>query len=157
MKLAARAIYAALARCIEPGIALRIALCIVFAAVWSLPAHSQDESINQRLLNAARSNDEPAVEAALNDGAAIDSRNRIGDTPLITACKKGSTAMARMLVEHGANVRQADVAGITPLMAAAYGGDADMVGLLLAHGADTGAEDRVGKTAMEYAAGQGST
>ena len=69
--------------------------------------------------------DQAAVTRLLDEGAAIDSRNRIGDTPLISACKKGMTPLARTLIERGANVNQADVQGITPLTAAAFEGNDD--------------------------------
>jgi ankyrin repeat protein len=69
-------------------------------------AYAQQDAytLNERLLAATRDGDQAAVTRLLDEGAAIDSRNRIGDTPLISACKKGLTPMARMLIERGANV-----------------------------------------------------
>ena len=131
---------------------------IVLALVaFSGVVRANDLSVNEQLLAAARSNDEAGVTRALDAGAAVDSRNRIGDTALISACKKGLTPMARVLIDHGANVSQADVQGVTPLMAAAFGGYEEIVALLLAHHADVASTDRVGKTAIEYAAGLGHT
>jgi ankyrin repeat protein len=133
---------------------------LVLLAAWSASgvAAAQDAySLNEQLLGAVRAGDQAGVVRALDQGASIDSRNRIGDTALISACKKGLTPMARMLIARGANVNQADVQGITPLMAAAFDGNEEIVGLLLARHADVSAIDRVGKTAIEYASGKGHT
>ena len=127
---------------------LALALSMTFPCA---PVHAQQDAytLNEQLLGAVREGDQAAVTRLLDEGAAIDSRNRIGDTALISACKKGLTPMARMLIERGANVSQADVQGITPLMATAFDGNDEIAALLLAHHADVAATDRVGKTAME--------
>jgi len=139
------------------GLACLALLVGAFGAGLPASVMAADAALNQQLLSAARSGDEAGVQAALDAGAVVDSRNRIGDTALITACKNGAAGIARTVIEHGANVRQADASGVTPLMGAAYGGYDELVALLLAHGADPASTDQVGKTAMEYAAGQGHT
>src|SRR5580698_1186734 len=98
------------------------ATALVLLAVCGV-ARADDQSVNEKLLAAARSDDIARVTGALDEGAAIDSRNRIGDTALISACKKGLTPMARLLIERGANINQADVSGVTPVMAAAFDGN----------------------------------
>src|SRR5882672_594132 len=102
------------------------ATVLVLAAVCGA-VRADNLSVNEQLLAAARSNDDAGVMRALDAGAAVDSRNRIGDTALISACKKGLTPMVRVLIDHGANVSQADVQGVTPLMAAAFGGYEELV------------------------------
>jgi uncharacterized protein len=116
-----------------------------------------DEAVNARLLVSARTGDEAGVARALASGAAVDSRNRIGESPLIIAIKRGYLPMAQRLIDAGADVNQAALNGITPLMAAAYGGHVDLVGRLLAKGADAAPIDRIKKSAMIYAAGEGHT
>jgi hypothetical protein len=101
------------------GLALLVG---AFGAGLPASVMAADAALNQQLLSAARSGDEAGVQAALDAGAVVDSRNRIGDTALITACKNGAAGIARTVIEHGANVRQADASGVTPLMGAAYGG-----------------------------------
>lgn len=86
-------------------------------------------ALNERLLSTVREGNRAAVTRLLDEGAAIHSPNRIGDTLLIGACGKGPTPMARMLIDHGANVSQADVQGITPLTAAAFEGNDDFAAL----------------------------
>src|ERR1700674_50005 len=110
---------------------------------------------NSELLAAVRRNNPAAVTALLDQGAAINSRNRLGDSPLLIAAKGGNTPLALLLVERGADVNQRNLAGVSPLMAAAFEGNAELARSLLAKGADTGPADRVKKTAAVYAAGNG--
>jgi ankyrin repeat protein len=132
---------------------LPAALCFVGGA-----ALAQDYvPINLQLLSAARTGDVATVQRLLDDGAAINSRNRLGETPLLVALKRGHDALALWLVEHGADVRQASLTGTTPLMSAAFDGKTDIARLLLERGADATAVDRVKKPAMVYAAGNGHT
>src|SRR5262245_60911431 len=76
--------------------------------------------INLQLLAAVREGDVATVQRLLDNGAAINSRNRLGETPLLVALKRGHDALALWLVEHGADVKQASLIGITPLMATAF-------------------------------------
>ncbi len=61
----------------------------------------------------------PGVERALKAGAAVNSRNRLGETALIIALKQNDLAMARKMLDAGTDVNLAAVNGVTPLMAAA--------------------------------------
>ena len=45
-------------------------------------------AVNLRLLSAVRREDAAAIAQALRDGASIDFRNRLGETPLLTLLKK---------------------------------------------------------------------
>jgi hypothetical protein len=70
-----------------------IATVVLLAGVFGarLPAHAQGEGdgeTNRQLLAAAKDDDQVSALAALQRGAAVDAMNRIGDTALITACKK---------------------------------------------------------------------
>jgi ankyrin repeat protein len=120
-------------------------------------AADENLSVNARFLVAARNADAAAMARGLKDGAAINSRNRLGETALVVVLKKKRSDLAQMLVEGGADVNLAAINGITPLMSAAFNGDAPIVRQLLAKGADPAALDRLRKTAMIYAAGEGQT
>src|SRR5437773_2138663 len=78
----------------------------------------QDLSANARLLAAARSGDTPALTRALASGASPNARNRLGETVLLVAIKKGDLPMAQVMLDAGADVNQGAVNGVTPLMAA---------------------------------------
>src|SRR6266542_4792604 len=92
-------------------------------ALWlgllaAVSAGAQDLSPNAQLLVAARQGDTAAVTRLLDGGAAVNSRNRLGDTPLMIALKNGHKGMARLALERGADVNLANLSKVTPLMAA---------------------------------------
>ena len=56
-------------------------------------AAEQDLSLNARLLLAARNGDAAGVERAMKAGASVNARNRLGETVLVVALKRGDTPM----------------------------------------------------------------
>src|SRR5678815_6011567 len=107
---------------------LVIALCALHTAAL---AQQAAVNINAELLQAARRGSEAMVRSLLDQGAAVDSRNRLGDTSLNLAAKNGHTRLGLLLIERGADVNQKDLAGVTPLMSAAYNGDLELTQALL--------------------------
>jgi ankyrin repeat protein len=130
---------------------------LVAMAASGVQASDEDLPLNATLLVAARSADGPAIARALQQGAAVNSRNRLGESALIVVLKKDRVDLARALLDAGADVNQAALNGVTPLMAAAYGGHTEIVRALVAKGADIAAVDRLKKNAIIYAAGEGRT
>jgi len=131
--------------------------CCTAAAAIGQNATEDNLSTNARFLMAARNADAAALARELAAGAAVNSRNRLGESALVIVLKKDRVDLANVLIDAGADVNLAAVNGITPLMAAAYGGHDAIVKRLLAKGADIRAVDRLQKNAMVYAAGEGHT
>jgi len=139
--------------------------CVIVAALalatFTTPGASaaDDEQVplNARFLAFARAADAAGIARTLKEGAAVNSRNRLGESALVIVLKQNRVDLATTLVAAGADVNLAAVNGITPLMAAAYGGHTEFVGVLLDKGANVAAVDRLQKNAMTYAAGEGHT
>jgi ankyrin repeat protein len=135
-------------------------MIVLFCAATHTAAQSGSQenlSTNARFLLAARDGDAAALSREMSAGAAVNSRNRLGETALVIVLKKDRVDLAEVLIEAGTDVNQPAVNGITPLMAAAYGGHDAIVKKLLAKGADPRALDRLQKNAMVYASGEGRT
>ena len=137
-------------------------LVLLFVSLLALPAVSRAETddpfaTNARLLASVRNDDTAGIARALRDGAAVNSRNRLGESALLMSLQKNRADIAQVLLDAGADVNEAAINGITPLMAAAFAGNVEMTRALLARGADTKAADRLGKNAITYAAGEGRT
>ena len=132
-------------------------LCCIATGAVAQNTVEDNLSTNARFLMAARNADAAALSRELAAGAAVNSRNRLGESALIIVLKKDRVDLADVLIDAGADVNQPAVNGITPLMAAAYGGHDAIVKRLLAKGADIRAVDRLQKNAMVYAAGEGRT
>jgi ankyrin repeat protein len=71
-----------------------VRLMAVACAFIAAAAHSQSININSDLLDAARRGDTDGVRALLERGAAVNSRTRLGDSPLLVAAKNGYTPSA---------------------------------------------------------------
>lgn len=83
----------------------------------------------------------------------IDTRTPKDETPLMMACLKGRTAIARELVERGADVNKT---GWTPLHYAATGGHIEIMQMLLDRSAYIDAESPNGTTPLMMAAMYGT-
>jgi len=141
------------------GIRVVASILVVLTAVatTSVRASDDDLPLNAKLLVAARNADGPAITQALQQGAAVNSRNRLGESALIIVLKKDRVDLARVLLDAGADVNQAAINGVTPLMTAAYGGHTEIVRSLVAKGADPNAAYANDLTALMWAAGYGRT
>src|SRR5437879_12216858 len=106
---------------------LALSLCLLAP----VSAGAQDLSPNAQILVAARQGDLAAAKRLLEGGAAVNSRNRLGDTPLLIALKNGYKDMARLAVERGASVNLANRSSVTPPVAASCSGTADPVQVAL--------------------------
>jgi hypothetical protein len=127
----------------------------------NFPAHAQkgmDQiNINGQFVMAARVGKVERVQALLDQGAAVNSRDRNGDSPLNMAAAKGNTELVQVLLKAGADVNLANLSGVTPLMGAAFSVKPEIFNALLAAGAKTEPVDRVKKNAATYAAAHGCT
>ena len=78
-----------------------------------------------------------------------------GMTPLHWACRAGSVACAKLLLDHGAEVDARNKARRTPLQLAAESGQSESVKLLARAGADLDAQDRKGRRPLHRATYEG--
>lgn len=135
----------------------RLALFLLCAS--SVPALAQKGAdqinINGQLVMAARTGLVPRVQALLEQGASVNSRDRNGDTPLNLAAAKGNADMVAALLKAGADVNLANVAGVTPLMGAGLAAKEGIFRALIVAGAQPPPLDRVKKNAATYAAASG--
>ena len=110
---------------------------------------------NGQYVLAAKAGKVERVAQLLREGAAVNSRDRLGNTPLNMAAGKDNAALVDVLLAAGADPNQANISEVTPLMGACFVANAEMIKKLLAAGAQTDALDRVKKTAATYVAGNG--
>ncbi|WP_310644997.1 ankyrin repeat domain-containing protein [Limnohabitans sp.] len=114
-------------------------------------------NINGQFVMAARVGKVERVQALLDQGASVNSRDRNGDTPLNMAAAKGNADLVQALLKANADVNLANLSGVTPLMGAAFSANPQIFNALLAAGAKTEPLDRVKKNAATYAAAHGCT
>jgi hypothetical protein len=140
----------------EPALvlAVREGSMRVFRTLVDLPGIQVDAPAlngNTALMMAAFKHNQPAAEALIARGAAV---NRPGWTPLHYAAASGDEAIARLLIKRGAKVDALSPpasGGMTPLMMAAREGHPDMVAFLTEKGANPRLKNTEDLTAAQIA------
>jgi len=99
------------------------AVVLLMAWAGSSAADDSDKPINWRVLDAAKRMDAVQTRSLVEAGAAVNSRDRNGETPLMLWVKAQDAPMVAWLLQKGADVNQEALSGTTPLMAAAYAGN----------------------------------
>ncbi|KAF7959204.1 hypothetical protein EAE96_002719 [Botrytis aclada] len=101
-----------------------------------------------RLRLAAQLGNVQLIKAFIKKGLALESKDRIGQTPLILAAKYGHCEAIKLLLESGAKLQSDDSNSGSPLMAATTNGNKDAVELLLQRGANIEVGDWYSKTPL---------
>lgn len=82
---------------------------------------------------------------------AINAPDKMGNSPLMSACIKGYADVAEVLLEHDAEVNYSNSAGKNSLMLACYHGNVNCIEMLVSHGADWQRKDKSGSSAFHWA------
>jgi hypothetical protein len=119
----------------------RSALWVVIVGVLSSQsaALAQATAADAELLKAARLGDLTLARQLLSKGAAVNTSDRRGVTPLMWAAADGNTDLVRHLLENGAVVDRRASDGTTALMLASANGFLEVVRALVLRGADVAA------------------
>lgn len=127
-----------------------------------VPALAHEKYFGQSvLLTAVNLVSSPEIIAALLDaGADINSRDSLGNSPLVAAIEKeamrrtyGTSSFydrAKLLIERGANLNTQDNIGRTPLIIASSEGLVDIVKLLLSQGITSSSTIREQESTRSY-------
>jgi ankyrin repeat protein len=117
----------------------------------------RDEYGNSPLMIAARSpKNDKVTRLLLKAGAAVNSTNAVGETPLFAAARVGNESGVKLLLKHGADPNIRNCKGVTALMVAAEEGNPECVQALVEAGADVNTCDRNGETPLMAAAAMGN-
>ncbi len=108
------------------------------------PLHRVLDSSNPRVSEIAR--------FLIDNGAAVETTDDDGETPLMTAVREGYSEVVQSLLEKGARTDVRDINfNQTLLHLAAIRGYGDIVDILLSRGLDANAQDIYGATPIRYA------
>jgi hypothetical protein len=128
---------------------------LLLTSLGSEAALAQGTAIS--LHQAVNDGDIDKVKSLLSEGIGVNSKNRIGGTPLHTAVVKRRQAIAEYLVGKDADLNARDGRGQTPLYIAVDTGQREVVELLIAEGCDVNATARRGENALSLAKKKGNT
>jgi ankyrin repeat protein len=139
-----------------------IAVIIASVAVWWFSPGQQMKRRNATLIDAAHAGDVKAVEAALDGGSDVNTRDAEGITLLMHASRGDRPEIANpgpsdhpelveMLIKRGADVNAKTDSGFVALFWAARYGHDGVTKVLIAHGADVNLKDKDGISALQWA------
>jgi ankyrin repeat protein len=131
-------------------------------AAWWFPSGQPQKRRNVALTEAARMGDVKAVEAALDDGADVNTRDADGITPLMHAARGDRPEIAKpsmtdhpevveLLIKRGADINAKTDSGFVALFWAARYGHDRVTKVLITHGVDVNTKDKDGTTALKWA------
>ena len=104
------------------------------------------------ILEAGESGNIEAIKKHLADGADVNAKNNVGQTPLHEAAGRGhNKEVAALLITAGADVNARDANGMTPLHYTALGGHKEIAELLIVKGANMNTKNDFGKTPLDSA------
>ena len=114
--------------------------------------NEKDREHDTAIMKACRDcNNINVVAFLLKNGANINDRDTIDQTPLIIAAFNGCTDIVKMLLDAGANIEHKNDQGENALISAVQEGHIDTVKLLLDAGADVNQSNTDGETALDLA------
>ena len=114
--------------------------------------NEKDREHDTAIMKACRDcNNINVVVFLLENGANINVRDIIDQTPLIIAAFNGCRDIVKMLLDAGANIEHKNDQGENALISAAQEGYIDVVNVLLDAGADVNQSNTDGETALELA------
>ena len=133
----------------QAGLQRQQAMAEVDRQALLLLQEAESQVVTKRQLStlheAVNANDIEKVKALLSNGADVNARNKMGDTPL-------HVAATELLLAKGADVNGKSEDGMTPMHAAAASNSEDVAELLLAKGANVNAKSNTGMTPLHLAA-----
>jgi ankyrin repeat protein len=119
---------------------LRFAALLVFLSAGG--------SFAMTLHDAARAGDLAQVEALLRSGAAIDSLNSAGETPLLVAVQEDQTEISKVLIAAGADINAQAANQDSPWLLAGASGRTEMIRAMIPNWPDFSKRNRYGGNAL---------
>jgi ankyrin repeat protein len=118
---------------------------------------SAAETVDSRLVDSARRQDQNAVRALLSQRADVNARSSDGSTALLWSAHWNDFETAGLLLGAGADANAANDFRVTPLSEACTNGNAALVRLLLKAGANPNTAIATGETPLMTCAKSGAT
>lgn len=81
-----------------------------------------EENADIKLFEAIKQNQPHVIRQLIRNGAVVNARNHLGDTPLHLAALCGRDSIVQMLLDAGANPKVKNTAGLSPSAVAGNAG-----------------------------------
>lgn len=117
----------------------------------SANGNNTEISVAENIIEAIKDIDIVSLNVLLAEGAAVDTVDKEGNTPLMIAAKIGNPRMMEIILAHNPELNAKNNQGDTALMIASAQGVLDVTRQLLKKGADVTLENANGFNAVEIA------
>jgi hypothetical protein len=124
---------------------------------YCVDANIMNDSGETALHVASRFGSLSSAKVLLEHDALIDSRDLLGNTPLLSAIYAGWHDLSLFLLNNNANHKLCNSEGVTALHLSAHRDDLGLVNLLIAKGSDLTIEDNQGNNALTWASVDGDS
>ena len=116
---------------------------------------TQNKPVQGALFSAVTRNKVTEAIDIIEQGADINEKDELGNTPLIKAASRNFADMVEMLINAGAEVNCANDIGQTPLLMWAGVGDVETARFVIEHGGDVNKATKAGETPLVWAVRRG--
>lgn len=106
-------------------------LCIILITIFMMGC----ASAGTHLLTASSAGDLAGVTRAIEEGANVDVRDEVGNTPLINACMACNASVIEFLISRGADCNASNIYGLTPIFLAILKCEPGLISTLIKKGA----------------------
>jgi len=111
-----------------------------------------DKVEDSEILKASRNCDaDKEITFLIENGANINDKDQIGQTPLIVATQNGCKKIVELLIGAGADIHERNDFGHSAIITAAQENQLEIAQFLIESGADVNARDAEGETPYTYA------
>jgi uncharacterized protein len=129
-------------------------IAVAAALSWPGLQTANAETVSKTIFDMVLAGDAAGVEQALASGTDVNTRDTLGQTPIVVAALAGQGAVAQVLLSNGADVMARTDKGMTALHAAAFVGDLEILQALLAGGAAINDQDNFAHITALHAASE---
>ena len=137
-------------------ISISTCLLLLSLGLGTNVAFGQAQKPKKDLNQAAVDGELDRVKELVSGGADVNSKNRMGMTPLVVAALNNRTAVCEFLIANGADLNAKDGQGRTALYLAVERGNKDLIELLVKKGADVNVTTGRGDNAFSLAKTKGN-
>ena len=137
---------------------ISISTCLLLLSLGLVTnvAFGQAQKPKKDLNQAAVDGELDRVKELVSGGADVNSKNRMGMTPLVVAALNNRTAVCEFLIANGADLNAKDGQGRTALYLAVERGNKELIELLVKKGADVNVTTGRGENAFSLAKKKGN-
>jgi len=144
-----------MAKILTSKLVFTVMIFTILLQLLAIDSFAFDPIADRNLLQAVSRGDSRLMRESLTQGAYIDVRDRLGNTPLIIASDNGYIEIVRYLLSRDASINALNNYGYSAILSAMVNGHRGIVSVLLSKGADIDLENKYGRSTTDILTASG--